>query len=302
MARGDITAGEVYQDRQMLERLGYGIFDVAFTDTGVGFENVKDFSYVVAEDKDPKIYRRKVFEVLGRYYDNDLAKALWNKFIDHKWVLSEQAGHEIDLQTAAQDWFEKYGHAFLKDWTFRRQEVPERIRNYHEPQKGFVGIVTSYLMPDLRELLDAGFTVLNIATAAVKAKITPVYPRQSLRTRWRNRTLRSVPWLHSRKLAKKLEEKPTTDDHTWKDRGPYFLVKRVKNPQERQRFYIRMVAELTGHPIHTPEEAEKRWREILEHKWYMSEREGHDVGLRAAALDYYRRLNLIQEAEQGQEA
>src|SRR5689334_1947317 len=105
MARGDITAGEVFEDREMLERLGYGIFDVAWGKSGVGFENVRDFSYVVADDKDPKIYRRKVFEMLGRYYDNGLAKAMWNKFIDHKWVLSERAGHEIDLQTAAQDWF-----------------------------------------------------------------------------------------------------------------------------------------------------------------------------------------------------
>ncbi len=62
-----------------------------------------------------------------------------------------------------------------------------------------------------------------------------------------------------------------------------------------------MVANLTGHEPQSQEEAERRWREILEHKWFMSERAGHDIGLRLAALDYFRRLNLLQEAETGEE-
>ncbi len=299
MARGDITAGEVFEDREMLDRLGYGIFDLAWGKSGVGFENVRDFSYVVAEDKDPKIYRRKVFEMLGRYYNNDLAKAMWNKFIDHKWVLSERAGHEVDLRTAALDWFNNYGHAFLKEWTFRRQVVPERIRNQREPSKGWAGLVMSRVLPDLKELLDAGFTVTDIIKAAAL-----VHPLKSKKTgeRWRARALPLTPSFPLRRPngthAKQDRGRP--DDEDWKDDSPYFLIKRV-NPEERGHYYMLLVARLTGHEIRTPEEAEKRWREILEHKWYMSEREGFDVGIKAAALDYYRRLNLLQEAEQGQE-
>jgi hypothetical protein len=288
MAHGDITAGEVFEDREMLNRLGYGIFDLAWGRDGVGFENVHDFSYVVGENKDPKIYRRKVFEIMGRYYDNDLAKAIWNKFIEHKWVLSEQVGHEIDLRTAAHDWFKNYGHAFLKEWTFRRPEVPKRIRNQREPRKGLLSIVAGFLLPDLRDLLDAGFSVTDI----VKARR---FARKPIRRRsggnWRSQMLHGVPGFSRVGLER---------DKSRRDNKPYLLLKKV-DPEERDRYYIRMVANLTGHPIETAEEAEKRWREILEHKWYMSEREKQDVGLKAAALDYYRRLNLIQEAELGQE-
>lgn len=33
--------------------------------------------------------------------------------------------------------------------------------------------------------------------------------------------------------------------------------------------------------------AEAAWPRILEHKWYVSERLGRDVGLRVAAVDYF---------------
>lgn len=300
MARGDITAGEVFEDRQMLERLGYGIFDLAWgSGGGVGFENVRDFSYVVAEDKDPKIYRRRVFEMLGRYYNNDLAKAMWNKFIEHKWVLSERAGHEIDLKTAANDWFEKHGHSFLKDWVFRREEIPDRVRYYREPSKGVLGIVASYALPSLRDLLNAGFSVTDLAKAAVLSSV-PKGKKRKPNENWRSRVLRIVPG-HRHKARRAHEEDATLEDKEWQEDGqPYLLVKKVR-PEDKGRFYMRMVANLTGHPIQDADEAEKRWREILEHKWYMSEREGHDVGIRTAALDYYRRLNLIEEAETGSE-
>lgn len=33
--------------------------------------------------------------------------------------------------------------------------------------------------------------------------------------------------------------------------------------------------------------AEDVWPQVLEHKWYLSERLGRDVGLRVAAVDYF---------------
>lgn len=33
--------------------------------------------------------------------------------------------------------------------------------------------------------------------------------------------------------------------------------------------------------------AEREWRAILDHKWYLSERVGRDVGLRTAVVDYF---------------
>lgn len=305
MARGDITANEVYADREMLNRLGYGIFDVMWGSSGIGSENIRDFSYLVAQDKDPRLYRRKVYELINRYYRNDLAKAIWNKFIEHKWVMSERAGQEVDLRTAAQDWFKEHSHAFLKEWTFQQKEVPERIRNNREPQKSYVGMVASTLVPDLRELLQAGFSVTDIAWAALAKGVKLGAWREAAQPKKPRRRL--LPF--SKNSVEVLREKKPHErggsraDDQWQDENKYLVLKKAA-PEDivEGRYYVRMVANLTGHEPKDKEEAERRWREILEHKWYMSERAGHDVGLPAAALDYFRRLNLLREAETGHES
>jgi|GEM_PF-2437732 len=284
---GDVTAADVYADRELLNRLGYGIFDVQFTKDGtVGFENIRNFAYLVAQHDDPRLYRRKLFDLVGRYYPNKSAKQIWDKIVDHKWVLSEQAGHEVDLKTAAEDWIQKYSHDFLKEWTFQQPKVPFRIRNHHEPRKSWFGIVTGFLFPNLRELLDAGFTVTDILVGTAKE----VNPVKSLKQNKKNRP---------RKLFSKKSDK--TEEETVPQNEKYFVVQKAP-AHSSDFFYIRLVANLTGHEIKDEAEAAKRWREILEHKWYLSEREGHDVGLRVTALDYYRRLNLLAEAESGVES
>ncbi|MEI7556005.1 DUF4032 domain-containing protein [Candidatus Chlorohelix sp.] len=265
---GDISADEVYADRELLNRLGYGIFDVQWGKSGVGFENVRDFSYVVREHEDPKLYRRKIFELVGKYYPNNLAKAVWDKFIDHKWVMSEQRGEEVSLKVAAEDWIENHSHEFLKEWTFKQLEVPYRIRSANEPRKDFLSVVTGRVFPNLQDLLNVGFSVSDIIWARLH-EIKPIPKSQKVQ-----------------------EEAKASQGEG------YYVLQKI-NPTEFN--YIRLVANLTGHVIQTQEEAEKRWHEILEHKWYMSEREGNDVGLRTAALDYYRRLNLLAETERGSE-
>src|SRR4051812_38517332 len=47
----------------------------------------------------------------------------------------------------------------------------------------------------------------------------------------------------------------------------------------------RVLAELTGIKVPVGE-ARLAWPRILDHKWYISERLGRDVGLRVAAIDY----------------
>ena len=47
----------------------------------------------------------------------------------------------------------------------------------------------------------------------------------------------------------------------------------------------RVLAELTGIRV-AEDEARLAWPRILDHKWYISERLGRDVGLRVAAIDY----------------
>jgi hypothetical protein len=302
MTHGDINADEVYNDREMLNRLGYGIFDVNFGKSGVGFENVKDFSYVVAQDEDPKLYRRKVFNLIGHYFPNPLAKLLWDKFIDHKWVLSERAGYEIGLKEAAQDWFDNYRHEFLKEWTFKQANVPERIRNRREPDRSLLGIIAELVMPNLRDLLRAGFSVTDIALAAISEAAHPGHWRKLARNKATRRHLKLRPKVRLGKRPQLFEFEDGGDrsDAKWQDNTHYFRVQKLEPADIHEgRFYVRLLANLTGHEPNSPEEAERRWREILEHKWYLSERAGHDIGIRQAALDYFRRLNLLQETESG---
>jgi len=40
--------------------------------------------------------------------------------------------------------------------------------------------------------------------------------------------------------------------------------------------------------------AREAWPRVLEHKWYMSERMGRDVGLRVAAVDYFENVEPVR--------
>jgi hypothetical protein len=68
---------------------------------------------------------------------------------------------------------------------------------------------------------------------------------------------------------------------------------RLEHAIERTRAEVRRAREarelrrLAGAVRVTPDEARAKLPEILEHKWYVSERLGRDVGLRVAALDYF---------------
>ena len=51
-----------------------------------------------------------------------------------------------------------------------------------------------------------------------------------------------------------------------------------------------------------PGEARAEWPRVLEHKWFMSERLGRDVGLRVAALDYFENVRLPRHTCLGHKA
>ena len=48
-------------------------------------------------------------------------------------------------------------------------------------------------------------------------------------------------------------------------------------------------------------EAREVWPQVLEHKWYMSERLGRDVGLRAAAVDYFTNVRRVTKRDEMRE-
>lgn len=45
-------------------------------------------------------------------------------------------------------------------------------------------------------------------------------------------------------------------------------------------------------------EAQEVWPQVLEHKWYMSERLGRDVGLRVAAVDYFTNVRRVTKRDE----
>jgi hypothetical protein len=45
-------------------------------------------------------------------------------------------------------------------------------------------------------------------------------------------------------------------------------------------------------------EAQEVWPQVLEHKWYMSERLGRDVGLRVAAVDYFENVRKVTKRDE----
>ncbi|MDT5158203.1 MAG: transitional endoplasmic reticulum ATPase [Acidobacteriota bacterium] len=53
----------------------------------------------------------------------------------------------------------------------------------------------------------------------------------------------------------------------------------------------KVLKELAGVRL-TPTEARAEWTRMLEHKWFVSERLGRDVGLRVAAIDYFENVRL----------
>lgn len=59
-----------------------------------------------------------------------------------------------------------------------------------------------------------------------------------------------------------------------------------------------MLKELTGVKLR-PAEARAEWPRVLEHKWFVSERLGRDVGLRVAALDYFENVRLPRHTRVG---
>lgn len=66
----------------------------------------------------------------------------------------------------------------------------------------------------------------------------------------------------------------------------YLIVEAVKRYSSSRRLALR---KLTGLRM-SEREARGAWPRLLEHKWYLSERLGRDVGLRVAAIDFFENI------------
>jgi hypothetical protein len=62
-----------------------------------------------------------------------------------------------------------------------------------------------------------------------------------------------------------------------------YVVERILEGECEEQKVLR---ELAGVRL-MPDQARTEWRRLLQHKWFVSERLGRDIGLRVAALDYF---------------
>lgn len=73
-----------------------------------------------------------------------------------------------------------------------------------------------------------------------------------------------------------------------------YVIERVLADAESEKQKLKRVAGVRLSPL----EAQEVWPQVLEHKWYMSERLGRDVGLRAAAADYFENVRGVTKRDE----
>ncbi len=69
------------------------------------------------------------------------------------------------------------------------------------------------------------------------------------------------------------------------------VINRLTEGCESER---RILSSLTGIKL-SEQDACRAWTRVLDHKWYVSERMGRDVGLRVAAIDYFENIEPVRE-------
>ena len=72
------------------------------------------------------------------------------------------------------------------------------------------------------------------------------------------------------------------------------VVERVLAEDRTENQNLKQVAVMKISPL----EAREVWPQVLEHKWYMSERLGRDVGLRVAAIDYFENVRKLTKRDE----
>jgi hypothetical protein len=163
-------APEIYQDKALLERLGYGILDVE-SSSGLGSEDVHKYTYLVNPEQSPHFYRNLLYEITGRYYPDALARLLWQDLVASKLQNEGATGQKIDLKQVADQYFSGPAHQLIHHWCFETtQPLPTRLNNYPEARLTFASSLIRHLLPGLRPMIEAGFNFGEIVRAAYRQR------------------------------------------------------------------------------------------------------------------------------------
>lgn len=165
----DLRASDVIKDEELLNRLGYGILDVQARDN-VGFEDVRRYSYLVEPEQNPRAIAHRLRQILGRPFTEAEARAAWQDILRYKLDRLKDNDEDISMEQAAREWDAEYGFGFRRRWYLTRKEPVQRkyLPGGHERGPGPLGRTAGVIMPELKPLLEAGFSVNDILLIAAR--------------------------------------------------------------------------------------------------------------------------------------
>lgn len=166
------TASEVTRDQELLHRLGYGVLDVQ-SESGVGFEDVRRYTYLVEPELSPRATAVRLQRIFRRPFTEPEARAVWDEILKFKVRRLQKTGEDLSIEQAAREWDAKHGFAFRRRWYLTRPEVAEHryVPTGRERGAGAVEKVTGVILPELRPLLTSGFGVVDVLLHAVKEPV-----------------------------------------------------------------------------------------------------------------------------------
>jgi transitional endoplasmic reticulum ATPase len=77
----------------------------------------------VLENPSPEVCASKIFEISGTKLDPDIAADLWEKIVQHKWLMSEKLGRDVGLKTACTDFLENMDQALEEFMDYERKDI-----------------------------------------------------------------------------------------------------------------------------------------------------------------------------------
>lgn len=165
----DPSASEVVNDAQLRVRLGYGVLDVQ-SSSGVGFEDVHRYSFMGERALNPRAKANRLRHILGRAFSEKEALATWNEISEYMRRQEEETDKELRFEDAAREWDEQYGYAFRRRWYLTRPEPGQRryVPGGRERGPTPIGKAAGLVLPELRPLLEAGFSVTDVLTHAAR--------------------------------------------------------------------------------------------------------------------------------------
>jgi hypothetical protein len=163
----DPNATDVAMDPELRTRLGYGVLDVP-SRSGAGFEDVRRYSYLADPALDPRSLAMWLRHTLGRPFSEKEAQATYNEIEEYRRRRQQETGEELSLEQAAHEWDDRYGYAFRRRWFLTRPEPGERryVPGGRERGPSKVDKAAGLVLPELRPLLEAGFSVVDVLTYA----------------------------------------------------------------------------------------------------------------------------------------